>query len=101
MASAIAAAAEPCDVVVASQIACAAYARWFGRTPALFEEVELGILHDQLAHGTALQRWRAHLMWGKYRRFMRGLLRRFRACTVASEPERRLLLRRLAACETP
>lgn len=90
MADAVARAAATCDVVVASQLACAAYAPWFGDAPALFEEVELGALHGQLAQG-ATRRWRSRLMWAKHRRYLRRLLRRFRACTVVSEPERTLL----------
>jgi glycosyltransferase involved in cell wall biosynthesis len=91
MAAAVGEAAAASDVVVASQIACAAYAPWFGATPALFEEVELGALHGLLAEGAALRRWRARLMWAKLGRYLRRLLPRFRACTVASEPERALL----------
>jgi glycosyltransferase involved in cell wall biosynthesis len=91
MAAAISHAVPQCDAVVASQLACAAYAPWFGAAPALFEEVELGALHGQLVQGTAAQRWRARLMWAKYRRYLRRLLPRFRACTVVSERERQLL----------
>jgi glycosyltransferase involved in cell wall biosynthesis len=77
---------------VASQITCAAYAPWFGATPALFEELELGVLHGQLTEGAALQRGRARLMWVKLGHYLRRLLPRFRACTVASERERRLVV---------
>jgi glycosyltransferase involved in cell wall biosynthesis len=91
MADTIAAAVHDCDVVVASQLACAAYAPSFGSAPALFEEVELGALHGQLAQNAGAARWRAQLMWGKYQRFLRRLLPRFAACTVVSEPEHRLL----------
>lgn len=91
MAAAIAQTAATCDVVVASQIACAAYAPWFGDTPALFEEIELGALHGQLTEGAALRRWRARFMWAKLARYLRRLLPRFGAGTVASEPERRLV----------
>jgi len=91
MAHAVAHCARTCDVVVASQLACAAYAPWFGEAPALFEEVELGALHGQVAQGPAIARWRTSLMWAKHRRYLRRLLRRFAACTVVSEPERALL----------
>lgn len=90
MADAVARTASTCDVIVASQLASAAYAPWFGGTPALFEEVELGALHEQLAHATP-RRWRSRLMWAKHRRYLRHLLRQFRACTVVSEAERTLL----------
>jgi glycosyltransferase involved in cell wall biosynthesis len=79
-----------CDAVVASELACAAYAPWFGGAPALFEDLELGALHDQLTQ--APRRWRAALMWAKHRRYLRGLLCHFRACTVVSESERALLV---------
>jgi polysaccharide biosynthesis protein PslH len=78
-----------CDAVVASQLDCAAYAPWFGAVPALFEEVELGVLHDQAVQGP--RRQRAALTWAKQRRYVRRLLGRFRACTVVSERERVLL----------
>jgi glycosyltransferase involved in cell wall biosynthesis len=89
MVAAIARAAAHCDAVVASQLACAAYAPWFGGAPALFEEVELGAFHGQLTGAAA--RWRTRLMWAKLRHYLRRLIPRFRACTVVSEPERRLL----------
>lgn len=91
MAAAVAAAARDCDVVVASQLACAAYWQGFGDVPALLDEIELGALHGQMSEGTLASRWRARLMWAKYRRFLRDLVPRFRACTVVSEPERQLL----------
>jgi glycosyltransferase involved in cell wall biosynthesis len=91
MAAAIARTAPTCDVVVASQLRCAAYAPWFAGKPALFEEIELGAFHGQLAQDSAARRWRARLMWNKLRRYLRGLLPQFRACTVVSEPERALL----------
>ncbi len=31
------------DLVIASQLSMAAYRRYFGKTPALFEEVEIGL----------------------------------------------------------
>jgi glycosyltransferase involved in cell wall biosynthesis len=93
MATAIATAARDCDVVVASQLSCAAYWQWFGDAPALAEEIELGALHGQLADGSPAARWRARLMWGKYARLLRRMLPRFGACTVVSEPERALLAR--------
>src|SRR4029453_7330 len=58
MAAALARPAPACDVVVASQLRCAAYAPWFAGKPALFEEVELGAFHGQLAGGGGARRWR-------------------------------------------
>lgn len=91
MADAVARAARACDVVVASQLSCAAYAPYFGGAPALFEEVELGEPHGRVGHAAGAERWRAQLSWLKYRHYLRGLLQRFRACTVVSERERALV----------
>jgi glycosyltransferase involved in cell wall biosynthesis len=83
--------AGPLDVVIASQLRCAAYAGCFGDVPALFEEVELGALHAQLAAAPGPSALRARLMWGKYVRYLQRLVPRFRACTVVSAAERNLL----------
>lgn len=91
MAGAIARAAPRCDVAVASQLACAAYAPYLADRPALFEEVELGWLHGLCVGAHPLRRWRAALTWQKYRHYLRRLMPRFAACTVVSEPERVLL----------
>jgi glycosyltransferase involved in cell wall biosynthesis len=80
------------DAVVASQLPTARYAPVFSATPAVFEEVELGVLWDEFTRApTALGRARYGLTWLKHRRYLAGLLRHFRACTVVSEPERRLI----------
>jgi glycosyltransferase involved in cell wall biosynthesis len=80
------------DLIVASQTIMAAYAGCFGSTPALFEEVELGVLADQRPGATsAWQRCQHALTWAKYRLYLNRLLPRFRACTVVSETEQRLL----------
>jgi glycosyltransferase involved in cell wall biosynthesis len=80
------------DVIVASQTSMAAYAPWFGSVPALFEEVELAPWSGQFRHAPSLvTRVRFGLTWTKHRRYLASLLPRFRACTVVSEEERRLL----------
>jgi polysaccharide biosynthesis protein PslH len=80
------------DLVVASQVATASYAEYFHDTPALFEEVELGVLYDRFTRApTAAQRVRHGLTWLKHRRYLSRLLPHFRACTVVSETERSLL----------
>jgi glycosyltransferase involved in cell wall biosynthesis len=91
MAAAVERAAAACDLIVASDVPGAAYAPWFRGTPALLEGVELGALYGQLASPRPIERWRARLMWAKYRRYLRGLLRHFRAFTVVSARERELL----------
>ena len=91
MADAVRRAAPSADVVVASQLACAAYAPSFAGVPALFEEVELGALRGQLDQMAGPRRWRVRLMWAKHRRYLRRLLGHFRACTVVSEVEKQHL----------
>lgn len=79
------------DLVIASQLSMAAYFRYFGGVPAVFEEVELG-----LSIGNALDlksRLRHAFTWFKLRMYLSQLLRRFRICTVASAQERRLLMK--------
>jgi polysaccharide biosynthesis protein PslH len=80
------------DLIIASQLRSAVYSSCFGGTPALFEEVELGVLYDAFAKAASIwRRCRFGLTWWKHRRYLARLLRHFRACTVVSECERRLL----------
>lgn len=82
------------DLVITSQIAMASYGQYLRGLPALFEEVELGVLYEQFAHATSpRQRFRYGLTWAKHRRYLSRLLRHFKACTVVSEQERALLAR--------
>lgn len=83
----------PFDLVIASQQDMGAYGHCFAGLPAMLEEVELGVLHEQYAHARGLwPRLRYRLTWIKHRRYLARLVRSFRACTVVSEKERRLLL---------
>lgn len=85
-------ATERYDVLVASQLLAASYVPCCGGLPALYEEVELGLLYEQLARAASLlQRSRHGLTWLKHRFYLARLLRSFRACTVVSERERQLL----------
>jgi glycosyltransferase involved in cell wall biosynthesis len=73
----------------------AAYFPYFGNTPALFEEVELGLIHGD-AHDVSSgwkKRLRHTLTWFKLRRYFSRLLNAYQACTVVSEQERQLLQR--------
>jgi glycosyltransferase involved in cell wall biosynthesis len=80
------------DLVIASQLGTAAYAPYFGGTPALFDEVELAMLYDQLAHSRSpVERFRHRLTWMKHCRYLGRLLRSFGACTVVSRQELDLL----------
>jgi len=80
------------DLAIASQLGSAAYAPYFGATPALFDEVELAMLYDPLTHShSPVERFRHRLTWLKHCRYLSRLLPRFRACTVVSRQERELL----------
>jgi glycosyltransferase involved in cell wall biosynthesis len=80
------------DGVIASQFDTAAYAPCFARHPALFEEVELGLMYGQYSGATdAAHRLRYGLMWKKHSRYLNSLLKHFAAATVASVQERKLL----------
>jgi len=87
--------AQKFDLVIASQLPMAAYFPYFENTPALFEEVELGLSYGD-AHdpsGGWRKRLRHALTWFKLRRYFSQLLDAFDACTVVSEQERQLLKR--------
>jgi len=80
------------DVIVASTLRAAIHVPADAATPAIFEEVELGSLHQAFAAAPdTWRRLRHGLTWLKHCRYLRRLLRRFAACTVASENERDLL----------
>ncbi len=81
------------DLVIASQLSMAAYHHCFDGTPAIFEELELGLFHDQAALAVGfLKRLRLKLTWFKLRLYLARLLDSFRACTVVSEQERQLFI---------
>jgi glycosyltransferase involved in cell wall biosynthesis len=84
--------AKQYDVIVASQLGTAAYSSLFNGTPALLDEIELGIYHQQVqALAPPHVHLRHRLMWAKQSAYIRSLLPRFQACTVVSEQEKRLL----------
>jgi glycosyltransferase involved in cell wall biosynthesis len=91
------------DLVIASQFPMAAYFPYFGDTPALFEELELGLSYGD-AHdpkGGWKKRLRQSLTWFKLRRYFSQLLDVFHACTVVSEKERQLLQQVFPANKKP
>jgi len=80
------------EVIIASQIGTAVYHKSFSGVPAIFEELEVGLLYDK--YSTAKDRgekFRNGLTWWKYRMYISDLLKHFRACAVVSEKERDLL----------
>ena len=82
------------DLVIASQIDTAMYAGEFRGTPAIFEEVEVGVIYDQYFNSASLTaRLRGGLTWSKYSRYLAHLINHFRLCTVVSERERDMLLK--------
>ena len=83
---------KPIDVVIASQWPMAAYVPLFKGVPALYEEIELGVIYD-LGESTENpgKRFRHGLTWIKRKMYLQRLLKSFRAATVVSEQERILL----------
>ncbi len=80
------------DLVIASQITMAGYVHHFKRIPAIWEEVETGVLYQQYAQeNTFLGHIRNSLTWFKYRKYLTNLIHEFTACTVASTIEKKLL----------
>ncbi|MCC6456193.1 MAG: glycosyltransferase [Caldilineaceae bacterium] len=91
-------ATDQIDLVIASQFDMAVYSPIFRHLPALFEEVELGVLYERFLGAKTLgQRMRHGLTWIKHRRFLASLLANFQLCTVASPQERAILLDRVQA----
>ncbi len=82
------------DLVVASQLSMAAYRPYFKNVPALFEEVEVGLIYSEAHHSLDLKkRLRSAFTWFKLRMYLSHLLGSFQACTVVSERERHMLAR--------
>ena len=81
------------DLIVASQLPMASYYSCFGGVPALFEELEVGLFHDEALHADGLfKRIRLGLTWFKLRTYLSHVLKSFRSCTVVSEQECRLFV---------
>jgi glycosyltransferase involved in cell wall biosynthesis len=80
------------DLVIASETDMALYQPSFGDTPALCEDVEVGVYQQRYALATpGRHKWRQALTWWKHRRWLAQLLPRFAQLTVVSEVEARLL----------
>jgi glycosyltransferase involved in cell wall biosynthesis len=83
---------EKYDCIIASQADTAGYWRYFCDLPALFEEVEMGVLYEGYIQAKGLKnRVRNGLTWAKHRRYIASLINNFSACTVVSEKEKFLL----------
>lgn len=85
------------DLVVASQLSMASYHASFKGIPAIFEEIELGVFHDQAAASRGLKHLRHGLTWYKIKRYFSRLIQSFQVCTVASLRERELFVRNFPA----
>jgi len=80
------------DLVIASQWMMAVYGKYFRETPALLEEVELGLFNDQYTRALSTRgRIRNRLTWAKYQHYLSQAIENYQACTVVSEEERQLL----------
>ena len=82
------------DLVIASQWDTVAYWQTWRSLPALFEEIELGILEAKKEQArTRWQKIRHELPTLKLRLYLQRLLPHFRACTVVSQAEGDLVRR--------
>ena len=93
--------AEKFDLIIASQLQMAAYYWYFQDVPAVFEEMEIGLFHDQAFSAGGKIRLRQALTWFKLRTYLSRLLDAYAACTVASAQERQLLLRNFPGFRRP
>jgi glycosyltransferase involved in cell wall biosynthesis len=82
------------DVVIASEFDTAVYSDLFNSVPAIFEDVELGVLFERFSQASTLrERLRHWLTWFKHRSYLSELLDNFVSCTVVSDEERELVSR--------
>lgn len=80
------------EVIIASQIGTAVYHKSFIEVPAIFEELEVGLLYEKYSTAKIrVEKFRNGLTWWKHRLYLSGLLKHFQACTVVSEKEKDLL----------
>lgn len=86
-----AAAVQP-DAVIAFAINVAPYVQLVPGVPRILEEIELAYLLEQFTRQPSrLRKLRFWLTWAKHRAYVRRLLDRFDACTVASPREEGLV----------
>jgi glycosyltransferase involved in cell wall biosynthesis len=89
------------DLIIASQLQMAAYYPYFQDVPAVFEELEIGLFHDQAFSVDGRIRLRQALTWFKLRTYLSRLLDSFQAVTVVSARERDLLARNFPRYHRP
>lgn len=89
------------DLVIASEVDMAPYARWAPGAKRLWEEIELAALYGAIGRAAnSVTRYRRALTWWKQAHYVARLLRRFDGCTVVSEQEAQLL-RQIAQAPIP
>ena len=80
------------EMVIASQIDMAAYGPYLSGLPAIFEEIEVGVLYEQYSRSdTSRHKLRYGLTWLKQRHFLKTCLKHYRLATVVSEREKLLV----------
>ena len=83
------------DAIVASEYGITSYVRYFQKTPAILDDLELAQFLDQTPNGDGVRKGfsyaRLALMKGKLKRHIRHVLPEFKTVTVVSERERRLV----------
>ncbi len=85
------------DLVIASQLDTAIYRKFFLGLPALFEEVEVGIIYMRYSQAKGKsQKLRNWLTWEKHKFFLKNLLSEYQTCTVVSVQERSLVLNEIS-----
>lgn len=89
------------DVIIYSEISTALYANASTSPPAIFEDVELGLIRQNWStQSHPLFRIRRRVNWAKVGRYISRQVDSFAACTVVSENERQLL-RKFASDDLP
>ena len=84
------------DLVIASQIKAGAYGKYLQGTPAIFEELELGVMYDQFAAADSFkQKCRYALTWYKHKMFVESVFNHYQICTVVSIEEKKLFEQKL------
>lgn len=78
---------HPPDLIIASQLDMAPYVLDVSGIPALLEELEVTSLAEQRRDESLFKRCRSAMMWLKLSAYLRRVLPRFAACTVASDRE--------------
>lgn len=80
------------DVVIASELGTASYRPFFKELPAVFEDVEIGVVHGKSASATSLwDRFRFGLTWQKHKSYISRLVKSYDTCTVVSKQDQVLL----------